>query len=230
MKICVFSDIHGNLEAFNAARVLIAKESADMNIFLGDLCGYYFDELAVWQKLIKIPNLTVLRGNHDDIFLRAANGDKAELEKYSAKYGPALKLFLKKNYNEMAVWLDKLPLSWECSESSCSGYHGSPWDPLNEYIYPDAPLERFRDIKEGLVFLGHTHYSMDKSNGKVRIINPGSIGQPRDGHWPSFTVVDTVNMKACQREIRYDKDAFIRKVRKMAPHEEYLHDVIGRMS
>ncbi|MFA5093278.1 MAG: metallophosphoesterase, partial [Candidatus Omnitrophota bacterium] len=74
MKLCVFSDIHGNLPAFEAAYPLIINESADVNLFLGDLCGYYFDEVSVWQRLRDVPRLVALRGNHDEMFLRAADG------------------------------------------------------------------------------------------------------------------------------------------------------------
>ena len=47
MKICLFSDIHGNGPAFEAAYTKLMGEQADLNIFLGDLCGYYFDELEI---------------------------------------------------------------------------------------------------------------------------------------------------------------------------------------
>lgn len=48
MKICVFSDIHGNGPAFRVAYEMIMSEKADINIFLGDLCGYYFDQKEIF--------------------------------------------------------------------------------------------------------------------------------------------------------------------------------------
>ena len=229
MKICVFSDIHGNLPAFEAAYPLILKELADVNLFLGDLCGYYFDEAAVWHRLLKIPRLMALRGNHDEMFLQAADGNSDALEESSKKHGPAVKLFLSKDHADMVSWIRQLPISWEGQGRICAAYHGSPWDALNEYVYPDAPLRRFENLLYPFIFLGHTHYPMDKNEGVIRIINPGSLGQPRDGSWPRFAVVDINKQEIDFREVRYDKEMFAREVRRKAPESNYLYDVIERI-
>lgn len=229
MKICIFSDIHGNLPAFEAAYPLIMRESADVNIFLGDLCGYYFDEIAVWRRLLEIPRLIALRGNHDDMFLQAADGDVGAIEESSVKYGPAIKLFLSKDHTDMVSWIRQLPISWEDSGGAYGAYHGSPWDALNEYIYPDASLDRFDRLRYSFVFLGHTHYPMDKGKGAVRIINSGSLGQPRDGSWPRFAVVDIGKGEVHFREVRYDKDIFAREIRRSVPGVPYLYNVIERI-
>mgnify|MGYP001560547587 FL=1 len=208
---------------------MILKESADVNLFLGDLCGYYFDEFAVWEKLRTIPRLIALKGNHDEMFLSAADGNAGALEESSAKYGPAIKFFLNKNHTDMIAWIKKLPSSWEGPAAICGAYHGSPWDVLKEYIYPDASLKRFRNFRYPWVFLGHTHYPMDRSEGVVRIINPGSLGQPRDGHWPQFAVVDFSGANVRFREVQYDKDMFVREMRRKVPENHYLYDVIERV-
>ena len=57
MRICLFGDIHGNGPAFRIACKAIVAESADLNIFLGDLCGYYYDQLDIFDMLREIPNL-----------------------------------------------------------------------------------------------------------------------------------------------------------------------------
>jgi predicted phosphodiesterase len=65
-----------------------------------------------------------------------------------------------------------------------ASYHGSPRDPLNEYVYPDAPQFMLRTlIKEAhanLLLLGHTHVPFDLPTPSGSLVNPGSIGQPRD--------------------------------------------------
>ena len=228
MKLCVFSDIHGNLPAFEAAYPLIINESADVNLFLGDLCGYYFDEVSVWQRLRDVPRLVALRGNHDEMFLRAADGDARVFEESVAKYGPAIKFFFNKDYLDMISWIRELPISWESPGGECVAYHGSPWDALNEYVYPNYSLKRFKDIQKSFVFLGHTHYPMDKIQGTIRIVNPGSLGQPRDGGWPRFVVVDTESGGISFREVVYDKKIFACEVRKIVPDNAYLYDVIER--
>ena len=59
--------------------------------------------------------------------------------------------------------------------------HGSPWEPYNEYIYPNSPaISRLGEIDADYVILGHTHYQMAERVGRSLIINPGSAGEPRD--------------------------------------------------
>jgi predicted phosphodiesterase len=158
MKICVLSDIHGNGSAFNEAYPLILKEMADVNIFLGDLCGYSFDEKEVWEKLQKIPHLISLKGNHDDLFLRGVAGDSDCRQRYVERYGKALECFLEKDISEMVSWMKRLSPSYEDHDLGLLCYHGSPRDPLEEYVYPDTSLESFAQEGFDICFLGHTHY------------------------------------------------------------------------
>src|ERR1700679_390114 len=104
MKICIFGDIHGNFSAFEAALPQIRGEGADLNICLGDICGYYFDEDRIIDSLRQLPSLVVLRGNHDDLFLKVARGDDSLKDSYSERYGPALELFLKKGRSDIVDW------------------------------------------------------------------------------------------------------------------------------
>jgi protein phosphatase len=108
--------------------------------------------------------------------------------------------------------------------------NASPWDALNEYIYPDRSLERFKELRHSWVFIGHTHYSMDRIAGAARVINPGSLGQPRDGNWPRFAVVDLAGGNVDFKEVRFDSKIFMRQVRQRAPADEYLCKVIERIS
>ena len=70
-------------------------------------------------------------------------------------------------------------------------YHGSPTDYYNEYIYPDNKGFQLGNVNTPFLFMGHTHYVMEKKICDTMVINPGSIGQPRDFNKPSFAVVDT---------------------------------------
>ncbi|MBI2723891.1 MAG: metallophosphoesterase family protein [Chloroflexi bacterium] len=73
--------------------------------------------------------------------------------------------------------------------------HGSPFEPHNEYIYPNsASLSRLGEIDADYVILGHTHYQMAERIGRVLVINPGSAGEARDArnHFRlSYAVLDT---------------------------------------
>jgi putative phosphoesterase len=73
--------------------------------------------------------------------------------------------------------------------------HGSPFEPHNEYLYPNSKnLGRLAEIDADYVILGHTHYQTAQRIGRALVINPGSAGEPRDprNHFQlSFAVLDT---------------------------------------
>ncbi len=73
--------------------------------------------------------------------------------------------------------------------------HGSPFEPHNEYIYPNSPsLSRLATIDADYVILGHTHYQMAERVGRTLVINPGSAGEARDARNAfqlSYAVLDT---------------------------------------
>ena len=83
--------------------------------------------------------------------------------------------------------------------------HGSPWEPYNEYIYPNsAALARFREIDADYVVLGHTHYQMAERVGRALVINPGSAGEARDArnHFRlSYAVLDTETRRSHLRRL-----------------------------
>jgi predicted phosphodiesterase len=87
--------------------------------------------------------------------------------------------------------------------------HGSPKDPLEEYIFPDSPdyvfLDFFNYVKSDVVIIGHTHIPfVKKINGKM-VINPGSVGQPRDGDpRASYAVFNTDTRKVEIRRVSYN--------------------------
>src|SRR5208282_6374838 len=107
MKVCVFSDIHGNGPAFNVACKMIVAEDADINVFLGDLCGYYYDQLEIYDRMAAIPRLLAVKGNHDSVFLSVASGDNELRQKYKQKYGYSMELLLEKDTAELRKWLSQ---------------------------------------------------------------------------------------------------------------------------
>ena len=228
MKICIFSDIHGNQIAFQTAFSKIINEKADLNIFLGDLCGYYFEEIMVFEQLRDIPNLVALKGNHDDFFLRAAAGEEQKVQWYFKKYGSSLMRFLKKDHREVVVWLNMRPNYIYLEDLDVVCCHASPWDPLNGYVYPDSDLERFRNFSPSVFLLGHTHYPMHRTFAGKTIINPGSLGQPRDGNWPTYAVLDLDNKHVRFEEIHYDKQQLIQALDLMQDENPYLKDILLR--
>jgi predicted phosphodiesterase len=225
MKACVFSDIHGNGPAFEEALKLINSEAADLNIFLGDLCGYYFDEIEIFEQLVKIPNLIALRGNHDQMFIDALSGNQIIRKSYKTEYSLALEEFFKKDSKEIISWLKSLETQFVHPDKLFQCFHGSPRDPLWEYVYPYSDFEQFQR-QEGLIFLGHTHESFVKQVDECWVMNPGSIGQPRDWKLPSLMVVNLKTKKVQYKHFRYDYQALLQKIDGLGCPGEFSRKVI----
>ncbi|KKR30043.1 MAG: MJ0936 family phosphodiesterase [Candidatus Gottesmanbacteria bacterium GW2011_GWC2_39_8] len=228
MKICIFSDIHGNGPAFNAAYGMITSEKADINIFLGDLCGYYYDQLEILDRLTAIPKLSAVKGNHDHIFLSIINGNSELGVTYMKKYGYSMENLLNNDTAGLVHWLSGLPESCAVADTAVSCYHGSPWDLMEGYVYPDSRIDRFLDYPELYFLLGHTHYPMVRHIGDKFIINPGSLGQPRNGGWPTYAVVDCMAETVTFREVLYDKKELIARIDRIGDMNPYLKKVLVR--
>lgn len=228
MRICVFSDIHGNGHAFRVAYDMILSEKADINIFLGDLCGYYFDQKEIFLMLQTIPNLIALKGNHDEIYLRIINKDEELRHAYIKKYGNSMENLLGEDAEELNQWLSDLPESYIHTDSGFVFYHGSPWDYLDGYVYPDSPLEEFLDYPSSLFVLGHTHYPMTRTINDKLIVNPGSLGQPRHGGWPTYALIEYPSKRVVFREVPYDKPVLLSRIDELDSNNKYLKEVILR--
>lgn len=227
MKIGIFGDIHGNLYAFEKIYELLKKESCDMHVFTGDVCGYYYQQNEVIDILREIPNLRAVSGNHDIMFLEALE-DPYFLMHYSKNFSRSFDLLQGNITEPNLTFLRNLREESLLPEFNIAVYHGSPWRPFVEYVYPDSPLDRFKELPFEVVFLGHTHYPMDRTCDGVRVINPGSAGQPRDKGWPSYTVYDTETKKAETRRIPYDFSALIRDIENLDPNKLYLTEILQR--
>lgn len=226
MKICVFSDIHGNSHSFRVAYKKIIAESADLNIFLGDLCGYYYDQQDILDRLQNIPGLIAIKGNHDSMFLKIVEGDEKLRKNYLNKYGLSMENLLSENNYDMIQWLSSLPESYLSSDLDLACYHGSPWDALECYVYPDSPLDKFLDYNTSTFVLGHTHYRMHRKIGERFVINPGSLGQPRDGLCPSYMVIDHPLNKISVREVPYDKSELLKQIDEIGESNPYLKRIL----
>ena len=228
MRICVFADIHGNGPAFRVAYDMIISEKADFNVFLGDLCGYYFDQQQIYEMILSLPNLIALQGNHDQIFLKVVQGNEALRRDYLRKYGSSIEYLLGDDNPELRLWLSTLPESYSITTLGLTCHHGSPWDYLDGYVYPDSPLEKFLDYPRSLFVLGHTHYPMVRTIDDKLIVNPGSLGQPRNGGLPTYAIIDCPSKKVIFREIFYDKTDLIRQIDKLDGNNEYLKKILYR--
>ncbi|MFA6498082.1 MAG: metallophosphoesterase family protein [Desulfurivibrionaceae bacterium] len=224
----MFSDIHGNGAAFFAAYPKIIAERADLYLFLGDLCGYYYNQLAIYPYLAEIPNFVAICGNHEQMLLRMCEGEEELRSSYLAKFGHSMEGLLEQGNTSFCEWVAGWPLTYRDENESFSCFHGSPVNYTEGYLYPDTNLDDLRGCREKFVFLGHTHYCMDRKIGRTRFINPGSLGQPRDGAWPTYALVDTTRETVCFKKILYDRKMLLREIEVMGDGDKYLKRILGK--
>jgi len=177
MKIGIIADPHSNLAALKA--VLKDMPRVDELICVGDLVGYAAEPNEV-VKLAKEKRMQIVMGNHDYAVVtrdvRGFNPLAAQAALWTADN-------LRK---ENLEFLSNLPthLALTCGKQRIYAVHGSPRDPLNEYIFPDASnrvlAELVRDLDADILVLGHTHMPIERVVFGKLIINPGGVGQPRD--------------------------------------------------
>lgn len=231
MKIGVLSDIHGNEVALKAVLEEVAQAKIDELFVLGDFVGYYYNPHDVLAQLANFK-MTMIRGNHETMMEVSQHDDKTK-EKVHAKYGSGVAHALTKLSPEQVAQLLHLP---ETAKVTVDGVtfllcHGSPWD-NNEYIYPDASEEVLRRCaaeSADFVLLGHTHYPFVYAHGGTVVLNPGSVGQPRDiGNLASWAIIDTTNKSVVHRRTAFDTAPVREQAGRTDPHVPYLVDVLTR--
>jgi predicted phosphodiesterase len=218
MRIAVLSDIHSNLVALDA--VLAHLGSVDAIWHLGDVVGYGPDPDGVVARLEELGAVGV-RGNHD-----AAAIGGAEIEWFNTDARAAIEWTRRVISAPTKAWLAGLPE--RLLEADYTLVHGSPREPIWEYI-TSSPVARanlaFITTRFGLH--GHTHLPVvwaeedgrivsiapgDGSTfalaGRRALLNPGSVGQPRDGiPEAGYMVIDSEAERATWHRVAYDIEA-----------------------
>jgi predicted phosphodiesterase len=113
---------------------------------------------------------------------------------------------------EEMKFLARLPVPCRVNVEDKSFFlvHGTPRDPMDEYLGGDrtAWLSRLEYVESDYVLVGHTHVPFKLELGKTTVLNPGSVGQPRDGDpRAAYAVIDNGNIDF--RRVEYDIDAAI---------------------
>lgn len=233
MKLALLGDIHGNAAALRAVLAAASSSGADELFITGDLVGYYFAPREVLE-LLQPWRRHVVRGNHEDM-LKTARSDQGFLVEVDARYGSGLRTAIEQLNEEQLEELCSLPhpLKYEVDGCKILLCHGAPWD--NErYVYPDAKaelLDRCAVQEFDLVVLGHTHYPMQHWFGDTLVVNPGSVGQPRNrqpgAHWALFDTATHSLEFHCER---YDLFPLIQECQQRHPELPYLADVLKRLN
>jgi diadenosine tetraphosphatase ApaH/serine/threonine PP2A family protein phosphatase len=217
MRILVLSDIHANLTALET--VINDADTLDAVWCLGDLVGYgpYPNECI--RLVSSLPNLICLLGNHD-----AAALGRIDLETFNFEARSSIQWTHSNLTPESLDFLRNLPERKVLQEVTL--VHGSPRNPVWEYIMEkNSAMENFDYFTTRLCFVGHTHFpttfvlrdfgaTVERKifrNDEIEIItermiiNPGSVGQPRD-HDPraSYGIFSSEDSSWEQRRVAYD--------------------------
>lgn len=231
MKIAVLSDIHGNFDALNAVTGSLEFLECDLRINLGDSIGYYFQPVSVLDQLDKLGFLSV-RGNHE-VFLRQASESIEFLKEMDSKYGIGLRECLNTISNEKLFEITNWPRvrEIETDRGTLVVAHGS-LESENDYVYPDSDLNLISDqvstCAEWLC-LGNTHWPMLRFFNGTKILNPGSVGQPRNGtKGANWAIVDTVSNSIRFVETQYDSSEVVRLTKMHQPQMSKLWEIFTK--
>jgi putative phosphoesterase len=196
MKIGLIADIHANAVALEA--VLKKMGAVDAIICAGDIVGYYpYPNETI--ELLKKYHVKCIMGEHDKAVVTGDtewfNGVTADTLKWTVRH-------LKK---ENLEYLKSLPDHIDCDGMTV--YHGNPGsmkDIVFEYE-PEKMCGIFDTVEHRVFTFGHTHVPVIKECGDKTILNPGSVGQPRDGNnQASYAIWDTEKHTFDIERVEYD--------------------------
>jgi diadenosine tetraphosphatase ApaH/serine/threonine PP2A family protein phosphatase len=247
MRYLVLTDIHANLEALDACVADARPRGFDETLVLGDLVGYGGDPNAVVERVQALTPKAIVRGNHDKVAcgLEQAEGFNA-VAKSAAKWTLEV---LTPAHREWLAALPEGPIDVDDVVEIC---HGSPFDE-DAYIFDELDAVRaLKAARRPLCLFGHTHYpvtfelsadSFDSIGsasapqmrvqmkaGSKYLINPGSVGQPRDGDpRAAYAIVDTTEHRVELYRVRYAvEDAQMKVVKAGLPDVLAQRLAVGR--
>jgi len=207
MRILLIADIHANWPALQAI-----DEPHDLCFCLGDLVDYCLDPVPCLDWIRRRVHYGV-RGNHDhgvaqNIVVTGRAGFK-----YLS--GVTRVLTQQRLGEDDLRFLGHLPVTQFVSvdETRFLLVHASPRDPLDEYAYPDVEFwtRRLQNVDADVICVGHTHQPYVLQVGEKLVINPGSVGQPRDGDpRAAYAVIDDNRVELKRQE--YPVDATLQTI------------------
>jgi predicted phosphodiesterase len=247
MRVLVISDIHANSTAFEAC-LAAAKGRWDRAVCLGDLVGYGPDPNEVTDRCRVLP-MNTIRGNHD----KAACGLES-FEDFNPVARAALEWTRTQLTAENRAFLTALPKG-PLELVGLAFVHGAVHDE-DQYVFaPTQALDSLLDSPAALTFFGHTHhqggfvYEGDRlemlqlrprpsetftalrlGKGKRYLLNPGSVGQPRDGDpRAAFAIADLGHQVVEFWRVSYDIEGVQQRIRQASlPEALALRLAAGR--
>ncbi len=247
MRYLVLTDIHANLDALDAVLRDASRSGYDEVLVLGDLVGYGAEPNAVIDRVIALEPRVIVRGNHDKV----ASGIE-DADDFNAVAQRAVSWTLANLSPDHRDWLAALPRGPELVDPLVEVCHGSPFDE-DAYIFSELDaLRALRASHRPLCLFGHTHFpaiyrlsdgrfdvSMEATQTPAEIpieegwkylVNPGSVGQPRDGDpRAAYAIVDESERTLSLYRVAYPlEDAQEKVIRAGLPEALALRLAAGR--
>lgn len=207
MKVAIVSDLHANLEALESF-----PEECDELWVLGDLVTYGPNPAEVVDAVRARASL-IVRGNHDHA--AGAGEDPRCSEAFRSMAAATLDFARAALGPERKAWLASLPLTAERTIDGTRFFlcHAVPSDPLYAYCRPDSPRWRSEaaGVQADIVLVGHTHLPFRLQIDNRMVVNPGSLGQPKNGPTRACYAV-WQNGEIDLRSYEYPVEETIRKI------------------
>ena len=209
MRILLLADIHANWPALQT----VVQEPFDVCLFLGDLVDYGLDPTPCIDW-VRHKSTYSVRGNHDH--------GVAQQVKVQGKSGFKYLTAVTRPISQELVsatdrrFLGAMPVTRKVTIDNVRFFlaHATPRDPLDEYAIADVDFwsRRLNDVDANVICVGHTHHPYVLEVGDKLVINPGSVGQPRDGDpRASYAIIE--NQRVELKRVEY-------------PVEETVHTVL----
>lgn len=191
--IAILSDVHANFAALKAVLDDAKLQGCDQYICLGDVAGYHTDINQCIEALSEIPELVLIRGNHDQYLISGGGCPRSRHVTLTLQYQRGI---IK---NKNLQWLTQSLPNYSTEQTYYT--HGGPRDNLEQYLYSVSDTVFPKDILRLVV--GHTHVQTELVFGNKTFCNPGSVGQPRDGD-PRAAYAILADGKFILRRVHYD--------------------------
>jgi len=207
MRILVVADIHSNWPALQAIPL-----DFDRCVVLGDIVDYGTDPVPCIDWVRRHAAAGV-RGNHDHAV--AQRVPAVGLSGYRRLAAVSRPLHWKLLDPARMKFLARLPVTTYFREGGMDLYliHATPRDPMDEYLTNDkeAWRQRLDQVDARFVCVGHSHIPFHLDLGEIHVVNPGSVGQPRDGNWQaSYAIIEDGQVSL--HRVEYDLEATLRQM------------------